>query len=184
MHDIQRKAEDTELLVTEICRDIRKLDYAKRHLTHTITSLRRLAMLTAAVDDLEQARNAVMGEGRMGWRAEGLGVGVGSVPMKLCVAALPSHLPVRLCLAPGGALENGCGARTNAHRWPIVATSTSVAPTCWRRWGSSWSTLQSTATFQRYRCAHAHLPGSPHSVRRTRGSPTDPVWNTPACFGL
>jgi hypothetical protein len=30
------------------------LDYAKRHLTHTITSLRRLAMLTAAVDDLEQ----------------------------------------------------------------------------------------------------------------------------------
>jgi len=34
--------------------DIRKLDYAKRHLTSTITSLRRLAMLTAAVDDLEQ----------------------------------------------------------------------------------------------------------------------------------
>ncbi len=31
-----------------------QLDYAKRHLTHTITSLRRLAMLTAAVDDLEQ----------------------------------------------------------------------------------------------------------------------------------
>ncbi len=54
--DIQRKAEDTELLVTEICRDIRKLDYAKRHLTHTITSLRRLAMLTAAVNDLEQVR--------------------------------------------------------------------------------------------------------------------------------
>ena len=36
------------------CSDIRKLDYAKRHLTSTITSLRRLAMLTAAVDDLEQ----------------------------------------------------------------------------------------------------------------------------------
>jgi hypothetical protein len=33
-----------------------QLDYAKRHLTHTITSLRRLAMLTAAVDDLEQVR--------------------------------------------------------------------------------------------------------------------------------
>ena len=43
-----------EVLVQEICRDIRKLDYAKRHLTLTITSLRRLAMLTAAVDDLEQ----------------------------------------------------------------------------------------------------------------------------------
>jgi hypothetical protein len=34
-----------------------QLDYAKRHLTHTITSLRRLAMLTAAVDDLEQVRS-------------------------------------------------------------------------------------------------------------------------------
>jgi hypothetical protein len=106
--DIQQKAADSEVLVQEICRDIRKvgqhstvatqqhansilvhlrnhtmhsnrglllvylytiapaegvttcchvllqLDYAKRHLTHTITSLRRLAMLTAAVDDLEQ----------------------------------------------------------------------------------------------------------------------------------
>jgi hypothetical protein len=103
--DIQQKAADSEVLVQEICRDIRKvgqhnmqrssmlahlrghtmrsncillvvsphefaaaegvitcchvllqLDYAKRHLTHTITSLRRLAMLTAAVDDLEQVR--------------------------------------------------------------------------------------------------------------------------------
>ncbi|KAI8462913.1 MAG: subunit of GARP complex [Monoraphidium minutum] len=53
VRDIQRKAADTEVLVQEICRDIRKLDYAKRHLTSTITSLRRLAMLTAAVDDLE-----------------------------------------------------------------------------------------------------------------------------------
>eukprot|EP00775_Hariotina_reticulata_P007996 gene7996-8194_t len=54
IRDIQRKAADSEVLVQDICRDIRKLDYAKRHLTHTITSLRRLAMLTAAVDDLEQ----------------------------------------------------------------------------------------------------------------------------------
>jgi hypothetical protein len=44
-------------------RDIRKLDYAKRHLTSTITSLRRLAMLTAAVDDLEQARAHAVAEG-------------------------------------------------------------------------------------------------------------------------
>eukprot|EP00879_Flechtneria_rotunda_P008030 GHRR01008412.1.p1 GENE.GHRR01008412.1~~GHRR01008412.1.p1 ORF type:complete len:961 (+),score=374.37 GHRR01008412.1:225-3107(+) len=51
---IQGKAADSEALVQDICRDICKLDYAKRHLTHTITSLRRLAMLTAAVDDLEQ----------------------------------------------------------------------------------------------------------------------------------
>ena len=33
----------------EICRDIRKLDTAKGHLTATITALRRLAMLVAAV---------------------------------------------------------------------------------------------------------------------------------------
>ena len=35
--------------VQEICRDIRKLDTAKGHLTATITALRRLAMLVAAV---------------------------------------------------------------------------------------------------------------------------------------
>lgn len=40
-----------------VCCPAPQLDYAKRHLTHTITSLRRLAMLTAAVDDLEQVRN-------------------------------------------------------------------------------------------------------------------------------
>lgn len=40
-----------------VCCPALQLDYAKRHLTHTITSLRRLAMLTAAVDDLEQVRN-------------------------------------------------------------------------------------------------------------------------------
>lgn len=54
--DIQTKAEASESLVEEICRDIKKLDYAKRHLTTAITALRRLAMLTAAVDDLEQVR--------------------------------------------------------------------------------------------------------------------------------
>ena len=31
----------------EICRDIKKLDYAKKHLTATITALRRLGMLGA-----------------------------------------------------------------------------------------------------------------------------------------
>ncbi len=47
--DIQRKAEESEGMVQDICRDIKKLDYAKKHLTNTITALRRLAMLTAAV---------------------------------------------------------------------------------------------------------------------------------------
>ena len=51
--DIQAKAEQSELMVQEICRDIKKLDYAKRNLTATITALRRLAMLVSAVDQLE-----------------------------------------------------------------------------------------------------------------------------------
>ena len=49
IRDIQRKAEQSELMVQEICRDIKKLDYAKKHLTSTITALRRLAMLVNAV---------------------------------------------------------------------------------------------------------------------------------------
>ncbi|KAK9820837.1 hypothetical protein WJX81_002519 [Elliptochloris bilobata] len=53
--EIRRKAEASEVMVQEICRDIRKLDYAKTHLTHTITALRRLAMLVNAVDQLQRA---------------------------------------------------------------------------------------------------------------------------------
>eukprot|EP00803_Ostreobium_quekettii_P001132 evm.model.scf_469.3 EVM.evm.TU.scf_469.3 scf_469:18127-25928(-) len=41
-------------MVQEICRDIKKLDYAKQHLTHAITALRRLAMLTKAIQSLEE----------------------------------------------------------------------------------------------------------------------------------
>lgn len=49
VREIQRKAEQSELMVQEICRDIKKLDYAKKHLTATITALRRLSMLVNAV---------------------------------------------------------------------------------------------------------------------------------------
>lgn len=52
---IRRKAAESELMVQEICRDIKKLDYAKKHLTSTITALRRLAMLITAVDQLQLA---------------------------------------------------------------------------------------------------------------------------------
>lgn len=47
----RRKAEASEAMVQEICRDIRKLDRAKGHLQVTITSLRRLAMLVDAVGE-------------------------------------------------------------------------------------------------------------------------------------
>jgi cysteinyl-tRNA synthetase len=38
--------------VQEICKDIKQLDYAKRHLQTTITALKRLHMLITAVDQL------------------------------------------------------------------------------------------------------------------------------------
>ena len=49
VNDIRRKAEQSEVMVQEICRDIKKLDYAKKHLTQSITALRRFAMLCNAV---------------------------------------------------------------------------------------------------------------------------------------
>ena len=52
INEIRRKAEQSEVMVQEICRDIKKLDYAKKHLTYTITALRRLAMLINAVGTL------------------------------------------------------------------------------------------------------------------------------------
>lgn len=47
IQEIKSKADQSEAMVQEICRDIKKLDYAKKHLTSTITALRRLGMLGA-----------------------------------------------------------------------------------------------------------------------------------------
>lgn len=71
---VEKKDSETLLCIVPACVDLlvsvvvavvllcaMQLDYAKRHLTHTITSLRRLAMLSAAVDDLEQVMGAVSG---------------------------------------------------------------------------------------------------------------------------
>ena len=52
VRDIKAKAEQSEEMVHEICRDIKSLDYAKRHLTLTITALKRLQMLVTAVEQL------------------------------------------------------------------------------------------------------------------------------------
>jgi vacuolar protein sorting-associated protein 53 len=51
--DIKSKADQSELMVQEICRDIKQLDYAKRHLQTTITALKRLHMLVTAVNQLQ-----------------------------------------------------------------------------------------------------------------------------------
>lgn len=53
IHDIRGKAEQSEVMVQEICRDIKQLDFAKRHLQTTLTALKRLHMLVNAVDQLE-----------------------------------------------------------------------------------------------------------------------------------
>ncbi|KAL6064374.1 Vacuolar protein sorting-associated protein 53 [Balamuthia mandrillaris] len=53
IHDIRRKAAESERMVQDICRDIKSLDFAKRHLTATITALKRLDMLVSSVDQLE-----------------------------------------------------------------------------------------------------------------------------------
>lgn len=51
--EIKGKAAQSEIMVQEICRDIKRLDYAKKNLTLTITSLKRFHMLIKGVDKLE-----------------------------------------------------------------------------------------------------------------------------------
>ncbi|XP_022718168.1 vacuolar protein sorting-associated protein 53 A-like isoform X3 [Durio zibethinus] len=53
IHEIKTKAEQSEMMVQEICRDIKKLDFAKKHITTTITALHRLTMLVSAVEQLQ-----------------------------------------------------------------------------------------------------------------------------------
>jgi hypothetical protein len=51
--DIKGKAEQSEVMVAEICKDIKQLDYAKRHIQETITALKRLHMVVTAVEQLK-----------------------------------------------------------------------------------------------------------------------------------
>eukprot|EP01028_Stygiella_incarcerata_P013922 TRINITY_DN8643_c0_g1_i1.p1 TRINITY_DN8643_c0_g1~~TRINITY_DN8643_c0_g1_i1.p1 ORF type:complete len:859 (-),score=212.96 TRINITY_DN8643_c0_g1_i1:47-2461(-) len=50
---IKTKADRSEEMVQALCQDIKLLDYAKRNLTTTITTLRRLHMMIQAVDQLK-----------------------------------------------------------------------------------------------------------------------------------
>jgi hypothetical protein len=49
---IEEKANQSESIVQEICRDIKSLDFAKKNLTLSIQALRNLHMLTSAVEQL------------------------------------------------------------------------------------------------------------------------------------
>ncbi|CAH1435176.1 unnamed protein product [Lactuca virosa] len=53
VREIKTKAEQSETMVQEICRDIKKLDFAKKHITTTITALHRLNMLVSAIEQLQ-----------------------------------------------------------------------------------------------------------------------------------
>ncbi|KAF3548745.1 hypothetical protein DY000_02010320 [Brassica cretica] len=53
IREIKSKAEQSETMVQEICRDIKKLDFAKKNITTTITALHRLTMLVSAVEQLQ-----------------------------------------------------------------------------------------------------------------------------------
>ena len=51
--DIKEKADQSERMVKEITRDIKKLDNAKRNLTTAITTLNHLQMLVSGIDSLQ-----------------------------------------------------------------------------------------------------------------------------------
>lgn len=51
--DIKGKAEQSEIMVEEICRDIKQLDNAKRNLTTTITALHKLQTWVTGIDQLK-----------------------------------------------------------------------------------------------------------------------------------
>ncbi|KAI8983955.1 Vps53-like protein [Mycotypha africana] len=53
IQDIKSKAAQSESMVQDITQDVKSLDYAKRHLTHSVTVLKRLQMLVTAVEQLE-----------------------------------------------------------------------------------------------------------------------------------
>lgn len=55
IREIAHKAEASERMVQDICRDIKQLDVAKKHLTSTIQAVARLQTLSVCVADLTSA---------------------------------------------------------------------------------------------------------------------------------
>jgi len=53
--EIKTRAEESERMVSEITRDIRQLDQAKRNLTASITTLNHLHIVLDGVENLEKA---------------------------------------------------------------------------------------------------------------------------------
>ncbi|KAL7473685.1 hypothetical protein ACHAXS_014184 [Conticribra weissflogii] len=55
IENVREQAQKSEVAVLEITRDMKRLDYAKRHLQRTITALKRLHMLLHAAEQLRMA---------------------------------------------------------------------------------------------------------------------------------
>ena len=147
----------------EICRDIKKLDYAKSHLTATITALRRLSMLVSAV-------------GACGWpwacpqccaglTAAGMG-GMGVLvtawqglqdmqPLVCTAASLLLLLLPPLHASTHPALRRARSQHVRAPQtscsWRWSGTSTARRRTCWRRCSSCPRTSSRTCTSPRWR---------------------------------
>ena len=130
VHEIQRKAQQSELRVQEICRDIKKLDFAKKHLTATITALRRLSMLVNAV-------GACVGAGTGG------GAHIDLFKHKNG-ASFPSLCPPTALRYAVPSPQTSCSCRWSA-------TSTPRRRTCWRRCSSCPRTSRRTCTSPRWR---------------------------------
>ena len=144
IREIQRKAEQSELMVQEICRDIKKLDNAKKHLTATITALRRLSMLMNAV-------GAHVCAGASDWLC--------ACCWHCCCCCWVVVRVLLLLLAPQSALALSVGSCPASHlpgmqtscSWRWSATSTPRRRSCWRRCSSWPPTSRPTSTSPRWR---------------------------------
>lgn len=107
---IRHQAEASEAMVQDICRDIRKLDHAKSHLTATITAFRRLSMLVTAVGATPDLMTAdFCWPGHPSRRLSMLIVAIGRTPWPVTLTYDP--MTARVC-RPG----NECACDASAAR--------------------------------------------------------------------
>ena len=137
IREVRRKAEASEVMVQEICRDIRKLDFAKTHLTHTITALRRLAMLVNAVGESVSLTFAEFGPC--------------STKTHLMHPALVLRRLVMLAVAVGKAAYSPLGHHLRSERQMQAAAGTCccVQPLCCT-WGTQGHHCHFTADMGRF----------------------------------
>ena len=139
--EIRRKAEHSEYMVEEICRDIKKLDYAKRHLTTTITALRRLSMLVNAVGAHELPTAHEL-----------------STTYPIATVFITHAMRVVVWLTVAAGVRNRICTQTSCST-RLSVTSTQKQPSFWKLYSSCLPTFKRTATFPRCYCqCMVHAP--------------------------